>query len=103
MISKLKIDVTSFYQTQYQRLRWTLNDQTQNETEIAIEEESITDRTDIREAIEDHVDQITESLPEGRLLSDYEVTLSFDDSIKDEDKSTFTRIFNEFNTRDESD
>lgn len=103
MISKLKIDATSFYQTQYKRLRWTLNDQTQNETEIVIEEESVTDSADIREAIEDHVDHITEALPEGRLLSDYEITLSFDDSIKDEDKSTFTRIFNEFNTRDESD
>ena len=103
MISKLQIDVTSFYKTQYKRLRWTLNDQTQNETEIAIEEESVTERTDMREAIEHHVDQITEALPEGRLLSDYEVTLSFDDSIKDEDKSAFTSIFNEFNTRDESD
>lgn len=99
----LNIDVTSFYQTQFKRLKWTLSDETENGTEIAIEEESTTDKTEIREAIEDHIDYIAAALPEGRLLSDYEATLSFDPQIEERRKEEFTTIFNEFNTRDESD
>ena len=102
MRSTLDIDVTSFYKTQFKRLKWALNDQTENETEIAIEEESVTDKSEIRGAIEDHIDHITAALPEGRVLNDYEVTISFDPDIDDRHKAEFTTIFNEFNTRDES-
>lgn len=102
MKSTLDIDVTSFYQTQFKRLKWALNDQTENATEIAIEEESVTDKSEIKEAIEDHIEHIRAVLPEGRVLNDYEVTLSFDRQIEDGQKAEFTMIFNEFNTRDES-
>ncbi len=102
MKSTLDIDVTSFYQTQFKRLKWTLNDQTENGEVIAMEEESITDKNEIRETIEDHMDHITGTLPEGHVLNDYEVTLSFDSSVGDRQKAEFTTLFNEFNTRDES-
>ncbi|WP_146113661.1 hypothetical protein [Sphingobacterium gobiense] len=98
----LNIDVTSFYQTQFKRLKWALNDQTDNGTEIAIEDESTTDKSEIREAVEDHIDYIAAALPEGRLVSDYEAILSFDSQIEERQKEEFTTIFNEFNTRDES-
>lgn len=83
-------------------MKWTLNDQTENEAVIAMEEESTTDKSEIRETIEDHIDHITAALPAGRVLNDYEVTLSFDSQIGDRQKAEFTTIFNEFNTRDES-
>ncbi|NGM67112.1 hypothetical protein [Sphingobacterium sp. SGR-19] len=102
MRSTLDIDVTSFYQTQFKRLKWALNDQTANGTEIAIEEESLTDKSDLRGAMEDHIDQITAALPEGRGLNDYEVTLSFSSEVEARQKAEFTTVFNEFNTRDES-
>ncbi len=102
MKSTLNINATSFYQTQFKQLKWALNDQTENSTEIAIAEESVTDKSDIREAIEEHMDHIAATLPEGRVLNDYEVTVSFDPDIDDRQKAEFTTIFNEFNTRDES-
>ncbi|MBD1426921.1 hypothetical protein [Sphingobacterium arenae] len=102
MKSTLNIDVTSFYQTQFKRLKWTLNDQTKNDKVIALEETSITDKSDMREALEAHMDHIAATLPEGNVLNDYEVTLSFDPQIADREKAEFTTIFNEFNTRDES-
>lgn len=102
MKSTISIDVTSFYRSEFQRLKWFLKDQTENDSEIAIKEESVTDKREIREAIEDHIDHITASLPEKRGFTDYEITLSFNPHISDKQKAEFTEIFNEFNTRDES-
>ncbi|MBD1433683.1 hypothetical protein H8B06_12665 [Sphingobacterium sp. DN00404] len=102
MKSTLDIDVTSFYQTQFKRLKWALNDQTENESKSALEEESITSKSEIREAMEDHIEHIRAALPEGSVLNDYEVALSFDPQTEEKQKAEFTTIFNEFNTRDES-
>lgn len=102
MKSTIHIDVTSFYRSEFQRLKWTLNDQTENESVIAMEDESVTSKREIREAIEDHIDHITAALPENRHFNDYEITLSFSPHFEDKQKEEFTDIFNEFNTRDES-
>jgi len=102
MKSTINIDVTSFYHSEFQRLKWSLKDRTKNESVIAIEEESVTGKREIREAIEDHIDHITAALPENRHFNDYEITLSFSPDVEEKQKEEFTDIFNEFNTRDES-
>lgn len=102
MKSTIDIDVTSFYHSEFKRLKWALKDQTENESVIAIEDESLTDEREMRDAIEDHIDHITAALPENRNFNDYEVTLSFSPRFEDKQKAEFTDIFNEFNTRDES-
>lgn len=102
MKSTINIDVASFYHSEYRALKWALKDQTKNESEIAIKDESTTDKREIREAVEDHIDHITAALPENRKFIDYEITLSFDPDFDEKQKAEFTEIFNEFNTRDES-
>lgn len=102
MKNTLHINATSFYQTHFKKLNWTFNDQTENGEAIHMEEESLTDESEVNEAIEDHIDHITAALPEGRVLNDYEVTLDFDKHISDLEKKEFTTLFNAFNTRDES-
>lgn len=102
MKSTINIDATSFYHSDYRQLKWTLKDQTKNESVIEIKEESTTDKREIKEAVEDHIDQITAALPENRKFIDYEITLSFSPDVDEKQKAEFTEIFNEFNTRDES-
>ena len=50
----------------------------------------------------DHLAQLTERLETERGLVDYEVALEFTADITDRQKEEFTRLFNAFNTREES-
>lgn len=101
MKNKIDIDVTSFYQSGYKELSWTIMEQSDDGTVSSLKQKSVADQSDIHEAIKNHMDNITTAIQEKGDLMDYELTLVFDNQSDDDQKEQFTEIFNEYNTRDE--
>lgn len=101
MKNAIDIDVASFFRSGHKQLFWTLKEPSGNGAVNSVRQESVTDNTDLREAIKDHIDHITAAIEGKGDLMDYELTLRFDEQIEEEKKVQFTTIFNEFNTRDE--
>ncbi|MFD2599838.1 hypothetical protein ACFSQ3_12835 [Sphingobacterium corticis] len=99
MKNTIKIDVASFYTSDFQKLTWTSTDEKLNGTSTL---EAKQDDSSLEEIVDRHLQKIAASLPEAANLSDYETTLSFDDSLNDDQKKQFTAAFNASNTRDES-
>lgn len=98
----IDIDAASFFQSGYKRLNWTKTEQTDHGPMTSVKEESVTHADDLREAIKDHLTNITSAIQGIGNFVEYETTLSFGDQIEEDKKDQFTQIFNEYNTRDES-
>lgn len=98
----IEIDGASFYDTHYKKLRWSIRSQDQPEKPSENQLETKSNAADPRQAMRDHLAQLTERLETERGLVDYEVALEFTADITDRQKEEFTRLFNEFNTREES-
>lgn len=98
----IDIDVTSFFESEYKRLSWTIKEQNNNGATNSVQHDSVTETKDIREAIKHHLDHISAAIQGNGDVMEYEFTLSFKESLQDEDKNRFTEIFNEYNTREES-
>lgn len=102
MRNLIEIDGTSFYTSHYQRLSWSIRSLDDTRKTAEKQQDSKSNATDAREAMRDHLAQITGGLQQQRGLVDYEVALEFPDPITGAQKEEFTTLFNEFNTRDES-
>ncbi|MFD2742009.1 MULTISPECIES: hypothetical protein [Sphingobacterium] len=100
MKKQINIDVASFYQSDYQHLSWSIEDG--QESGKSVLEGSQSGATSISDALAKHLQQIGQSLRESDSLSDYDMSLSFDEGMEDQQKDEFTAAFNDSNTRDES-
>lgn len=100
MKKNISIDVASFYQSDYKQLSWTTQDSNQPGTSTLDGQDA--DQSEISSAVKKHLQQIGKSLPEGENLSDYEMSLLFEEGLDDKQKKEFTAAFNDSNTRDES-
>jgi hypothetical protein len=101
MKSIINIDVPSFYQSNYKILSWTIAELTDNGTTTSVQEDSVTDKEDIKEAIKDHIDNIIVVIQENGDLVDYEVKLS-SNLIEPNRKAQFNEIFYKYYTGDQS-
>ena len=102
MRNLIEIDGTSFYDSHYKRLAWAIRSQDNTESAAEKQEDSKSNANSAREAMREHLAHITKNLEKERGLVDYEVALEFSAQVSDAQKEEFTRLFNEFNTREES-
>jgi hypothetical protein len=100
MKKQIKIDVASFYQSDFKELTWHIEGGSGSGTSTL--EGHQTSEKAISEAVEKHLKQIGKSLPASDSLSDYEMSLSFSEDLTEQQKEDFTAAFNDSNTRDES-
>ncbi len=99
----LEINVTSFYQSNGAELAWNIRDtEHQHSSSLSDHDSAKQKEPSITDTLSKHVQQIGASLPDGNAMSDYEVTLAFDDQLSEQQKQEFTAAFNDTNTRDES-
>lgn len=98
----IAIDGASFFESHYKRIAWSIRSQDHTESAAEKQEDSKSKAGNAREAMREHLAHITEHLEKERGLVDYEVALEFTAQTSDAQKEEFTRLFNEFNTRDES-
>ncbi|TJZ62884.1 hypothetical protein FAZ15_00830 [Sphingobacterium olei] len=101
MKSIINIDVPSFYRSNYKILSWTIAELTDNGTTTSVQEDSVTDKEDIKEAIKDHIDNIIVVIQENGDLVDYEVKLS-SNLVEPNSKAQFNEVFHEYYTGDQS-
>lgn len=102
MKSIIEIDAQSFFRSNYERLSWSIKEETDNGTNVSLQEDSVTDKEDIREALQNHIYNISNAIAHNGDLIDFEITLSFAEDMDEAQKEEFTTLVNEFNTRDES-
>src|SRR5690606_5106462 len=102
MRNLIEIDGASFFESHYKSLAWSIRSQDETESSAEKQEDSKSKAKNAREAMREHLEHITENLEKERGLVDYEVALEFTAQISDAQKEEFTKLFNEFNTRDES-
>lgn len=102
MRNLIEIDGASFFQSQYKRLEWSIRSQQDVQRPAEKQADSTSRAGNARDAMREHLENITAGLKTEHGLVDYEVALEFSDQISDEQKKEFTRLFNEFNTREES-
>src|SRR5690606_2213200 len=97
----IEIDGASFYDSHYKKLSWSIRSQDEPEKPSENQQETKSTAADPRQAMRDHLAQLTERLETDRGLVDYEVAVEFTADITDRQKEEFTRLFNEVNTREE--
>ncbi|WP_166333762.1 hypothetical protein [Sphingobacterium chungjuense] len=100
MKKQIKIDVASFYQSDFKELAWHIEGGSESGTSTL--EGQHTSEKAISQVVQKHLQQIGKSLPASDNLSDYEMSLSFSEDLKEQQKEDFTAAFNDSNTRDES-
>lgn len=99
MKNTIKIDVASFFQSDYQRLAWSTRED--HSAGVSLQEDSITKKVDIREAVKDHVINITNAIAQKGDLIDFDISLAFSADVNEKHRKLFMEIFNDYNTRDE--
>ena len=98
----IEIDGASFYDSHYKKLSWSVRSQDEPDKPAENQLETKSNAAEPQQAMRDHLAQLTERLETERGLVDYEVALEFTADITDRQKEEFTRLFNAFNTREES-
>lgn len=100
MKKQIKIDVASFYLSDFKELSWHIEGGSGSDTST-LEGQQSSEKA-ISQAVEKHLQQIGKSLPASDSLSDYEMSLAFSEDLTEQQKEDFTAAFNDSNTRDES-